>query len=570
MKKSIKAIHPAAALALSLVLGISGCSRPAQQPGDSVESQAEAETGGVGLNDTKELADGTVPDAEGEQSGASAGESGAGQATDNEEGEKVGQEAERDVLYPVIRTGYCSSSSEDGTVWYARGNYPQISLRNTGYEGLAGALASWNEQVKAQTEQSVEEIGASAREFFEDLELPDDMKSQSSLPYESGGSAVITRADQDVFSMRYDVSSYTGGAHGNYGVEGYNFDSRSGRKLALEDVIADREGLYERLLAFLDEQYGPDQMLFEGYEDTVRDLVFENEVGGYPMSLTWTLGPGGMTVYFNQYLIAPYAAGLLTVDIPYEGNEAVFKDGGLFAERTASVVPVRMYETMYLDRDGVRDELYLSEDFGESGYDSQVHIRLNGADTEGYGGYGISSSYLMRRETQDGKQHTWLYLETSSDNDYRNLTVYDLSGGAVRLVGECGEGSFYENVPSDPDSFYLTSRLDLLSTYTGYRRFRIGEDGMPEAMEEFYAIDGEGLAVTTKMEVPAFSGEGMDEPCLIPAGTGVTFLRTDGESWVEMETPDGSIYRVKVSREWPQSIDGTEIEAYFDNLRFAG
>lgn len=548
MKKKTAAIYLAAAFAIAA--GLAGCSRTAQQPAGSQETAADEQTGAP------------VPETMDEQT----------QEVPLEETEQDPVPAERDetgrqTLYPVIRAGYASSMSEDGTVWYATGKYPQVLLRNEGYEALNGALASWNEQVQSQTEQAVEEIGGYAREFLEDPAMPDDMKQQASLPYKSEGSASITRADQDVFSMRYDVSSYTGGAHGNYGVLGYNFDSRTGKELSLEDVISDREALYERLLELLDERYGAGQMLFEGYEETVRDEVFGHEVGGYPMSLTWTLGKDGMTVYFEQYVIAPYAAGLLTVEIPYAGNEGMFQNGGLFTDRKSFAVPVRLYETLYLDRDGAAsDELYITEDYGESGYDSQVHIRWNGTETEAFGGYGVSAAYVMR----DEKGRNWLYLETLSDNDYRTLSVFDLSQDTPHHVGDCTEGSLYENVPSEPDSFYLTKRLDLLSTYTGFRKFRIGENGMPEADEDFYTIDGEGLAVTTKMEVPAFTGEQMDEPCLIPAEIAVTFLRTDGESWMEMETPDGRLYRVKVDNEWPQSIDGTEIEAYFDNLRFVG
>lgn len=548
MKKKISAIYLAAAFAVAA--GLAGCSQPAQQPVSSLESDAKDQTGASASEALNEQTQEVSLEEETEQDPVSEAEA----------------EAMEQALYPVIRTGYASSMSEDGTVWYATGKYPQVLLRNEGYEALSGMLASWNKQVQSQTEQAVEEAGAFAREFLEDPTVPDDMKQQASLPYESGGSASITRADQDVFSMRYDVSSYTGGAHGNYGVVGYNFDSRTGKELLLTDLIADKEALYERLLKLLDERYGADQMLFEGYEETVRDQVFENEVGGYPMSLTWTLGRDGMTVYFEQYVIAPYAAGLLTVEIPYVGNEAVFQDGGLFTDRKPAAVPVRLYESLYLDRNGTMDELYLSEDHEESEYDSKVHIRLNGTETETYGGYGVSAAYVMR----DEKGRNWLYLETLSDNDYRTLSVFDLSGDIPYPVGDCTEGSFYENVPAEPDSYYLTKRLDLLSTYTGFRRFRIGENGMPEAKEDFYTIDGEGLAVTTKMEVPAFTGEQMDEACLIPAETAVTFLRTDGESWVEMETLDGRLYRVEVDYEWPQSIDGTEIEAYFDNLRFAG
>lgn len=541
MKKKTILIQLTAALAVTAELN--GCSLPVNRPESSLAQETMENTVEMSVteSDTASVTEPatSAPDVKQDGSGP---------------------------LYPVTEPEYAESRSEDG-ILYATGYYPQISIRNTGYEKLSGALESWNRQVKTQTRQAVDEYGGLAGEQFDYLKSSGGEADMASLPYEWKGSVKIMRADADVFSLRYDVSSYTGGTHGNHGVIGVQFDSQTGEQLLLEDIISDRDALYAYLIDALEERYGVTQALFEGYEQTVEDEVFENETDGYRWSLNWTMGADGITVYFEEYEIAPYAAGLLTVQIPCAGNETMFRNGGLFEERRMAAVPVGLYETMYVDLngDGQPDELYVSEADNESDYDKQICVQVNGAEVSKAGGYGISAAYLMKKEGSPAR----LYVETVSDNDYRILSVFDLSRETPVYEGDYGEGSFYGNVPADPDDFYLSERLDVLSTYIGHRRFRIGEGAMPEPLEPFYTMT-EGLEVTAKQAVPAFCSQKPGEPCQIPEGQTVTIYRTDGKSWVDLKADSGEIYRVNVNPEWPQTIGGIEIEAYFEGLRFAG
>ncbi len=482
-------------------------------------------------------------------------------------GEQVSETEEQALvpnpsLYPVVTKKYRSVPSDDGTVALVTGTYPQITLKNIGYEELAAALDSWNEKTKTIAEQLIKEDAIAAKEALE-YDMPLGGGADTHLPYIEESDAVIMCADGKVFSIRRGSYSYTGGAHGMYSVYCSNLDSATGKELSLDDVISDKSALCEEILQTLNETYGK-ETFFEGYEQSVEDEVFGKERDGYTMELSWSLEADGITVYFMQYDLAPYSAGLLTAKIRYNGNEAMFADSAIFESQTR-VIPVSLFQKGYVEVNGTYEELYLDQSFDTgSEYEKKIQVRLGDSEVAAAADYGIAAAYLIRKE---GGQN-WLCVETLSDNDYRVLNVFDLSQTTPVYKGYFEGGSFYDNVPSDPDDFLLSTRMSLLSTYYAERAYRIGEDGMPETMEENYTSDA--MELMAKMDIAAFSGENMDEACVIPKGSIVTIVGTDNETWVDLKNLGGSVYRVYVDGGWPQRIDGTDIDDCFEGIVFAG
>ena len=85
--------------------------------------------------------------------------------------------------------------------------------------------------------------------------------------------------------------------------------------------------------------------------------------------------------------------------------------------------------------------------------------------------------------TDDG--HPYLYTEIQSENDWRTMEVFDLKGEEIRHVGTSND-SPHGALLNDPDGFYLTRRVDALGTYDAYRKFHVGESGMPVAENDVY------------------------------------------------------------------------------------
>ena len=254
-----------------------------------------------GKKETEEMKETETSVAETE---GSSGETGASTEDPVGSGEEIVEET--GLLYPVVWTDYLSEYDETiGPLCSAE--YQSPGIRNEEYPELSEALKAWSEENTVAVQKEYEELLAIARE--------DAGQREDFSGYSTDSSVQIVRADQKVFSFINEGYSYTGGAHGNGGTRGYSFDTETGEALLLSDVVTDKEAFTEYLISRLEEEYASEDMLLEGWQDQVRAETGQEE------SLSFSLTESGMRVYFSPYEIAPWAAGTITLDIPY-GDEA--------------------------------------------------------------------------------------------------------------------------------------------------------------------------------------------------------------------------------------------------------
>ena len=122
---------------------------------------------------------------------------------------------------------------------------------------------------------------------------------------------IVSRFNQyyvtrDRLSFYVDYYTYTGGAHGMTDRVAYNFDLNTGRELALSDLFAPGSNYIE--------------MINERVKSIIEldpDVYFEGEQGfqGINEEQRFYLENGNLIVYFLQYEIAPYAAGIRTFPV---------------------------------------------------------------------------------------------------------------------------------------------------------------------------------------------------------------------------------------------------------------
>jgi len=127
-------------------------------------------------------------------------------------------------------------------------------------------------------------------------------------PYE-----LVTRyqpGDQNekMLSFTIDYYQYTGGAHGMTVRRAYNIDQSTGQELALKDLFIDNYD-YANII---DEEIGRRIAADES------GMYFEDPNGfnGISENQNYYLQNGNLVIYFGQYEIAPYAAGILEFRIP--------------------------------------------------------------------------------------------------------------------------------------------------------------------------------------------------------------------------------------------------------------
>ena len=387
---------------------------------------------------------------------------------------------------------------------------------------------------------------------------------------------IVTRSDETVLSLAVMESSYLGGVHPFGMTTGRTFDTQTGKEFSLKDVVTDYDSLYEYVKKNLEENYDQ-SMFFEDYQDTLQKMFYD-ESGDYG-TVQWTISQTGLTIYFNQYDLAPYAAGSQQVEIPFKDQPQLFQSKYVL-EKESYVKAMREYYTYLADvnGDGKEEEISYSVARDEDGFGGVITITCDGQtfDTsevgkEDYGAYGAYSSEGFLMHTEDGR--TYLYLQHLDDNDYRYVNVFRLDQETPSYVGHVGM-AWYDAQILDPDAFSLYTRLDILGSYYGAKRYHIGEDGLPASEDEAYLINGSSTLTSTKdLEVTILGENGSETKATVPAGTGYTIFRTDGATYADAHLTDGRDCRIQVqpgSRGWGWDIDGVSEEECFEMLPYAG
>lgn len=155
-----------------------------------------------------------------------------------------------------------------------------------------------------------------AMQAFEDATLASfraDAATAAAAPSASTGSFLQSRYEvlynqNDLLSLRLWISIYMkGAAHPGTFSKTFNFDLSTGKMLALDDLF--QPGA----------DYLPLLSRFCQAEILRRDSQFSaNGADPQPENYrSWNLTPGGLLVTFDEYQVAPYAAGPQSVMVPY-------------------------------------------------------------------------------------------------------------------------------------------------------------------------------------------------------------------------------------------------------------
>lgn len=118
----------------------------------------------------------------------------------------------------------------------------------------------------------------------------------------------------DVLSIVMEKYNYLGGAHGASYRYAYNFDLTDGHLLSWDDISADGEALRDKMHKYIvslvnSDQYSDNQVyyFFDNYENDLDNSLADR---------TWYIADGELKAIYNQYEIAPYAAGIIEFGMP--------------------------------------------------------------------------------------------------------------------------------------------------------------------------------------------------------------------------------------------------------------
>ena len=472
----------------------------------------------------------------------------------------------------ITGEGYKEEYDEDSYDTIIKVAYPVVMLYygdENNYSGLSKALEDNNKSEKEYLLNFLNENKDYATECY--LE-----GNEYFSPFESSVTSYVRRADTQVTSILYFGYEYTGGVHGNYYYYGKNYDTKSGKELVLSDVINDKDKLAKAVSEQLDKHWS-DIEFNESFD--IAEIINDET------AISWTLDYNGITIYFMPYSIASYASGVQIVTISNEEYPDVLKAE---YKNTPSSYGIELSSDtpFYYDvtGDGVVDEIFAGGYESNEGDSGCIDITVNGESFEEEEWfYGYDATFV---HTADGKNY--IYYEILRENDYRETVCYDLSygvkkagsvdGGLRRIYHEGGDFLTTQDALTNPEDFYLKQTTQKLSTVSGYKEYRTGDDGIPVTDDTYFTFDEESTFTFTLLQ--DLEAEVYDEKKntingnkTLKAGDEVLYYSTDNERFALLKCSDGTICRVEAVYDSDLgyiAIDGVNIEEIFDGIIFAG
>ena len=500
-------------------------------------------------------------------------------------------EAESEVVRPVYKLQSHSRMEEKDLTLIASGSYDTVRLTEEAamnYVYLNKAIETENDLIAEKYEKSFAEVKEAAENA-----LAEQREDTEEFPVGNmEGKIIPARCDQSVLSF-YEVTSlyYPGAAHGTVGYSGYNYNPENGAQITLAEVFTDPAALKPVVAKYLRAQ--ADGSPIEDADDALQYYFDEGNMD----ALTWVIDQDGVTFLFAPSDIAPYAMGTLEAKVYFDREPSLFT-GNYGPSKEGYVKPMSPYTEMTVDLDGDGSDEKLSvtgtyeegnEIYEYSGI--QVFVGDQVCTTELYC-FSMQPSFV---HTEDGRNY--VYVVTGTDNDYPELSVFAIKDNVPSFVGKMdgtgfasafypayvdGEYSLEQSVNErypmiDPSKFALGTRMQLMSTYSGRRFYKVGEDGMPAPLTDLYEIDAD-ITLTTLVPVKAevvdlLTEEPTGEEKEIPVGTKLNFWRTNGMDTVDFRTDDmetGEAFRVKVETSDGQTVNGIKLQEAFDGTVFGG
>ena len=238
----------------------------------------------------------------------------------------------------ITATGYMSSfnpyydeGDEDSPLLSYESHQDYLYVAEPGYDALQEAFRGI-EKVRYDERQYSKENTDEAVE----LEYSENNSVPFGLPWNSDYITTIIRNDSIVCSIDISNSMWLGGAHPSYAAVGININPSTGEEYDIKDFVSDYDLLYETVKDYLTDLNENDEYmagsLYDAWEEYLYDRFYQSE---YP--LEWTVMDDGLHIFFNPYDLAPWAAGMIEMDLTLEDYPDVLK-GNMFYNEYTTVI----------------------------------------------------------------------------------------------------------------------------------------------------------------------------------------------------------------------------------------
>ncbi|MCR5486829.1 MAG: DUF3298 and DUF4163 domain-containing protein [Lachnospiraceae bacterium] len=445
----------------------------------------------------------------------------------------------------------------DSDYEYMDGSCEVVEVVDEDHPELKKAVDQWFE---GYVQKFDEECALHKKEAVEDnAELEgDDYRMYHSLDY----SVEVTRADEGMLSLCFSEYLYGGGAHGMTTVYGVNFDATTGEIIQGESLPASvADAVKQSVVRDLEESTEEvKEMLFPGYMDTV-EAHFAQGLKGVDFWFDYR----GLVTCFQQYDIAPYAAGIIRFTVPYGDlsgfPEKWIPDGKFYFAGLSESGFSDHFDT---DGDGREEEVYLTSKTDEDGYYSEytLHVGEGTITLEEPGFY--CEPYFIH----SSKGNFFLFNE-SFESDWHTLYLYDSS---LKKVGEVDAS--VGKIMDGKMKLYI--RHDAFGTWQVVKPCAYDADGF-HFLEEIDRIDNDprtkeqATGITLKKDMKYSTDPDGEENELLEKGSVIYPIADTGSqiTFVTEDRKEGYFRYEKEEDGAGRIVDGVPEFDLFDNMPYA-
>ncbi len=468
-------------------------------------------------------------------------------------------------LNVMIGNAFLEDWSEEET--YVSVKWEQLMLSEESakdYPKLQTSLDRFNEEEISLAETTFEDLQGMKAELMG--------YGHDSLSLESENKLYIQRADANLVSFLEYGYIYSGGAHPNHYYLGYNYDPVTGEELELSDVLTDVDALAEILYEKLSAKYSDGMFL----GDSLKTVLEEYDISYYQ----WTMDYQGITFWFSPYDIAAYAAGPLSAKIYFWEEPELFCEPYADAPEHYAVMLPKWLKLDFDLTEGDEQTDYV-EIFDQLDYYGSYNMFAIAVNNEQYTDE-INYAYEFEPYLVHTGGKNYIYYISHSDGEYHTINGLDING-TIKQISQRSDtqpdyqyietaenkGVVYTEVINNPDYFTLSTNFQLLGTRGAVADYQIDENGFLQKLDDNYTFTY-GMDLTSAIPLK-MTDRTNGQTTELPAGTVFTPLITDGETWVELLTQDGKVYRVTVDvSDWPYTVNGMPEEECFTDIMYAG
>jgi len=402
----------------------------------------------------------------------SCGEDSPQEVTPNETTQTARNETAEEITVLSLNKEYISHYEwyEDHPEMLVRSEYTDITLDKSmekKYPLLAKALTETSAMRKRAMEEEKDNfIVTATEEFLNDIE--------AFSTYVSTLDVQVRRADSVAVSIVEDYNSET-----NRAFNCLNYDTESGKLLALSDVVTDIAKLPSIVEKVIMSRIGEEEPFCKTAIPDYFKITPEDDI-------TWILDYNGITFYFRQGAVAPTNFGIQTATVAFEEYPDLFKEK-YTAVPNAYVVSLPLSSPFFTDITGDKraDELIVSGNYDPDGrfyYTLAISSENSNYEVDWFS-YDLNPYYV---KTVDGDSYLYVFSEESETEDRQMiLCVFSLKNGEIKQVSETDTGLLYRGnnvfaLPTDPDNLLLCDSDDNYSDVYFY----INRNGIPTAYEQ--------------------------------------------------------------------------------------